>query len=73
MANVQFNMNEVVNTVTTNLSGKIGQLEVEKAQLQVINAALNKRVDELEAENKKIKDEQAKNVKADKKVKSNAK
>lgn len=48
------------------LAVKIANLEVENTKLQAIIQSANSQIDGLEAENKKLKDGQAKNVKADK-------
>jgi FtsZ-binding cell division protein ZapB len=62
MANITYNANDQVQT----LGVKIANLEVENARLSAVYKAADKRIDELEAENQKLKDEQAKNVKTDK-------
>ncbi|TGA95605.1 hypothetical protein E4665_17815 [Sporolactobacillus shoreae] len=64
MANIKFNANDQIQV----LSAKLANAEVENSRLSAIFKAANDRIDELEAENKKLKDQQAKNVKADKKV-----
>lgn len=67
MAKLNFDLNVQINS----LAIKIANLEVENTRLQAIVQSSNAQIDRLEEENKKLKDGQVKNVKADKKVDPN--